>query len=47
MASKVLSMLEVLKPIHLGYWKEELLKDIMYLAIMLSIGRGPLSGQAS
>jgi hypothetical protein len=47
MASKDLSMLEVLKPFHLGYWKEDLLKDIMYLATMLLIGRGPLSKQAS
>jgi hypothetical protein len=47
MASKDLSMLEVLKPLHLGYWKEDLLKDIMYLTTMLPIGRGPLSGQAS
>jgi hypothetical protein len=46
MASRDLSMLEVIKPLPLGYWKEDLVKDIMYLPTMLPIGRGPLSGQA-
>jgi hypothetical protein len=40
-------MLEVIKPLHHGYWKEDLVKDIMYLPTMLPIGRGPLSAQAS
>jgi hypothetical protein len=47
MTSRGLSMLEVIEAVQLGYWKEDLPKDIMYLPTMLLIGRGPLSPQTS
>ena len=36
-------MLEDIEALQLGYWKEDLVKDIMYLPTMLPTGRGPLS----
>jgi hypothetical protein len=38
MTSRGLSMLEVIEALQLGYWKEDLPKDIMYLPTMLLIG---------
>jgi len=32
--------------LHLSYWNEDLVKDVMYLPTMLPMGRGPLLSKA-